>query len=184
MSAIRNLYNEKGVDQYYAQEGGAYANPHFPQIETLLTQNQRNIDYNKVLDFCCGSGEVSQVLQKLGYPIPQASDPYTQEAYRLHFTQDCWNLSFDDVIRGKLTEQFSSIICSFAMHLCSKDKLYPLVYQLFQHTNQLIIITPHKRPELEKLAGIHLVFTDFTLTERGKKVFLKAYDANEINTFI
>jgi hypothetical protein len=39
----------------------------------------------------------------------------------------------------------------------------------------LIVITPHKRPELENLNGISLDFEDFTLTERGKKVRLKAY---------
>lgn len=178
MAAIRNLYSEKGVDQYYAQEGGTYANPHFPQIEALLTQNQSNIDYSNVLDFCCGSGEVSQVLIKLGYPLPQASDPYTQEAYRQNVGKECWDFSFEDIIRGKLEGQFSSIICSFAMHLCPQKQLYPLVYQLFQHTAQLIIITPHKRPELEKLTGVRLLFTDFTLTERGKKVFLKGYDYN------
>jgi 2-polyprenyl-3-methyl-5-hydroxy-6-metoxy-1,4-benzoquinol methylase len=176
MAAIRNLYSELGVEQYYAQSGGAYTNPHFLQIEALLVQNQSRIDYAEVLDFCCGGGEVSQVLQKLDYPLPQASDPYTQEAYRQNIGKECWDFSFEEVIRGKLEGQFSSIICSFAMHLCPQKQLYPLVYQLFQHTAQLIIITPHKRPELEKLTGVQLLFTDFTLTERGKKVFLKVYD--------
>lgn len=177
MSAIRNLYEKLGVEQYYAQSGGAYSNPHFPQIEALLGQNQARIDYTSVFDFCCGSGEVSQVLLKLGYPMPQASDPYTQEAYRNNIGQDCWNWSFDDIIRGKLQGQFSCIICSFAMHLCPQKQLYPLVNQIFIHTAQLIVITPHKRPELENLTGITLDFRDFVLTERGKKVFLKAYSS-------
>lgn len=175
MAAIRNEYDEHGVAGYYQQSGSQYENPHFPQIRTLLSQNEHRIDYKNILDFCCGSGEVSRVLQEMGYPLPYASDPYTQAAYRSHFSQDCWNFTFEDVIKGKLEGQFSSIICSFAMHLCPEKQLYPLVYQLFQHTSQLIIITPHKRPELEKLNNVVLEFSDFTLTERGKKVFLKSY---------
>ncbi len=178
MRAIRNLYQDLGVDQYYTHEGSAYENPHFPQIETLLTQNQYRINYENVLDFCCGGGEVSKVLQALGHSLPQASDPYTQEAYRKNFERDCWDFSFEDVIRGKLTGQFSSIICSFAMHLCLQKQLFPLVHQLFLCTPQLVIITPHKRPELENLTNIALEFTDFTLTKRGKKVFLKSYSQN------
>lgn len=178
MAGIRDLYSEQGVERYYKKNGDRYENPHFPQIQALLLQNQERIDYAGVLDFCCGSGEVSQVLVAMGYPLPQASDPYTQKAYRKNFDQKCWNFSFEDVIKGKLTGQFSSIICSFAMHLCPEKQLYPLVYQLFQCTAQLIIITPHKRPELESLDGVELIFTDFALTERGKKVFLKSYQFN------
>ncbi|MFN7119129.1 MAG: hypothetical protein ACK4TA_20190 [Saprospiraceae bacterium] len=175
MSAIRDEYSAHGVEGYYTQSGAYYENPHFPQIRALLLQNESRINYNKVLDFCCGSGEVSQVVQELGYALPQASDPYTQAAYYKNFQQECWNFTFEDIIKGKLTGEFSSIICSFAMHLCPEKQLYPLVYQLFQHTENLIIITPHKRPELEKLSNVNLIFTDYTLTERGKKVFLKSY---------
>lgn len=175
MSGIRNLYSEQGIEGYYKNAGGCYENPHFQQVKALLQQSEQGINYTNVLDFCCGSGEVSRVLVEMGYPLPYASDPYTQGAYRKNFSQDCWNLSFEDVIKGKLNGQFSSIICSFAMHLCPEKQLYPLVYQLFQCTAQLVIITPHKRPVLEKLDNIELVFTDFALTERGKKVFLKLY---------
>lgn len=175
MASIRNLYQQWGVEKYYAQSGGEYANPHLLQIEALLIQNQHRIEFHTALDFCCGSGEVSMVLQKMGFPLPQASDPYTQEAYQKNTGMPCWTHSFDDVIRGALVGQFSSIICSFAMHLCPQKQLYPLVYQLFRHAPQLIIITPHKRPALENFSGITLDFMDYVLTERGKKVFLKAY---------
>ena len=74
-----------------------------------------------------------------------------------------------------MSGNYSCIICSFAMHLCPKEKLYPLVIQLFQHSENLVILTPHKRPELELLSGVELVFTDFAKTEKGKKVFLKHY---------
>jgi hypothetical protein len=39
----------------------------------------------------------------------------------------------------------------------------------------LVIITPHKRPQLEKLDGVKLVFEDYALTERGKKVRLREF---------
>lgn len=175
--AIRNLYQEQGVENYYRDSGAAYENPHFEQIRTLLIHNKSRIDYSAVLDFCCGSGEVSLVLRELGFETT-ASDPFTQEAYFKNFEKDCLSYSFDDIIKGKLEGKYSAIICSFAMHLCPEKQLFPLVYNLFQHSSQLIIITPHKRPELEKLEGVSLNFEDFALTERGKKVRLKAYSFN------
>lgn len=174
--AIRNQYAKKGVTAYYQEEGAHYQNPHFTQIRTLLLKNQHRIDYTRVLDFCCGSGEVSQVLAELGFNNTQASDPFTLAAYQQHFAKECWPHSFNDVIRGKMIgHRFSSIICSFAMHLCPKKQLYPLVFKLFQCTSQIVIITPHKRPVLENLAGVQLAFEDISLTKKGKKVKLKAY---------
>lgn len=177
MKAIRNQYSEEGVEAYYRQHGGEYRNPHFPQIRTLLHQNECRIDYTQSLDFCCGSGEVSLVLRELGYPPPLASDPFTGAAYHRRFNRPCLSLSFEDVVRNGLEPYgpFSAIICSFAMHLCPRDLLFPIAYRLLQRTAQLIIITPHKRPVLERYEGISLDFTDFALTERGKKVSLKGY---------
>ncbi len=61
------------------------------------------------------------------------------------------------------------------MHLCPQEQLYPLAHQLLALSPNLIIITPHKRPQLENIQGIKLSFEDFVLTERGKKVRLKSY---------
>ena len=176
-NAIRNKYQELGVEQYYAQHGAEYDNPHFAQIHQLLVQNQSRLDYSNVLDFCCGSGEVSLVLKELGFET-NASDPFTFEAYAKNLGKACLKYSFEDIVKSPLDDQFSTIICSFAMHLCSDDQLFPLVYNLFQSTSTLVIITPHKRPELEKYEGINLSFEDFALTYRGKKVRLKAYSSN------
>ena len=178
--AIRNQYAEQGVDAYYEEYGNTYENPHFAQIATLLENNKSRIDYSQVLDFCAGGGEVSQVLQKLGYAEVIGCDPYTHELYIKHTQRPCLNFNFQEVIQGKMNEalisqKFSGIICSFAMHLCPEKQLYPLVYNLFQLTNQLVIITPHKRPVLEDIAQVRLDFEDFVLTERGKKVKLKSY---------
>jgi hypothetical protein len=127
------------------------------------------------------------------------TDPFTFKLYEKNTGCLCLPLSFEDIVKGKLafyqnsigqiqkikyktrnvnpsvSEPFSSIICSFAMHLCEEKKLYPLVNQLFTYSKNIIIITPHKRPALETLTNVILNFEDFVLTERGKKVFLKSY---------
>jgi hypothetical protein len=173
--AIRNRYADLGVEGYYESEGADYSNPHFPEIRELLLRNAHRIDYSSVLDFCCGSGEVSKVVQELGFPLPAASDPFTAAAYRRNFDAPCLPLSFADVIRGKLNGRFSAILCSFALHLCPQKQLYPLVMQLLAHSDQLVVITPHKRPDLSRIAGVELKFFDAFPTERGKNVFLNGY---------
>ncbi len=178
--AIRDQYVAQGVDTYYQQHGDTYENPHFAQIATLLENNQAQVDYTKVLDFCAGGGEVTQVLQQLGHTHMLGCDPYTYDLYAQNTQCDCLRYNFQEVIQGKLnqalaTQTFSSIVCSFAMHLCPEKQLYPLVFNLFQLTHQLIIITPHKRPVLEEIGEVSLEYEDYTLTERGKKVKLKSY---------
>ncbi|MEM9918132.1 MAG: class I SAM-dependent methyltransferase [Bacteroidota bacterium] len=174
--AIRKQYEELGVDKFYRRHGAAYENPHFPYIRQLLLQNKERIDFSRILDFCCGGGEVSRVALELGAEQLTASDPFTAAAFRKHIGQPCLKWSFEDVIRGKMEGAFSAIICSFAMHLCEPKQLYPLTHALLAHSPLLVIITPHKRPPLEDLDGIALAFEDFVLTaEKGKKVRLKAY---------
>lgn len=175
MKAIRNEYEDQGVEGFYRKNGAQYTNPHFQQIKKLLEQNKERIDYSNVLDFCCGGGEVAMVLMELGFDQISACDPFTQKAYLKNTKKKALSYSFDDVIRGKMQGKYSAVICSFAMHLCQKEKLYPLTHRLFETTDQIVIITPHKRPALEKLDGVALEFNDFVLTPKGKKVWLKSY---------
>lgn len=174
-AAIRNRYAESGVEAYYRQEGSHYHNPHFPQIRELLLRNRHRIDFSHCLDFCCGSGEVSKVVLEMGFPLPVASDPYTAEAYQRNFGRECLAWSFDDVIRGSAQGSFSAVVCSFAMHLCPEKKWYPLTRQLLAMAPRLVVITPHKRPDLSKLDGVQWEFEDAWPTERGKLVFLKSF---------
>jgi len=176
MKAIRNQYADMGVAAFYKSQGSEYTNPHFRFIARLIRQNESRIDYSNALDFCCGSGEVSRVLRDMGYTDTQGCDPFTQKAYVQSLKKTCLGYTFKDVIKGGLSgHQYSSIICSFAMHLCPEKKLYPLVHQLFRISPQIVIVTPHKRPQLEALDGVVLDFEDFTLTERGKQVRLRAF---------
>lgn len=173
---IRDKYSQLGVNQYYEKNGTDYRNPHFKYVRQLLINNQDHIDYSRALDFCCGSGEVTEVLAELGYKNTSASDPFTQQAFQQNIGQNCYGWAFDDVIKGQVSGDFSAIICSFAMHLCDEKKLYPLVTGLFQMTDTLVIITPHKRPDLSSIKAVQLTKEDFVLTERGKQVRLRIYN--------
>lgn len=176
MKPIRKEYEDLGVDGFYKKSGWHYSNPHEPQIITLLNNNQTQINYQKVLDFCCGSGEVTAALSNMGFENTTGSDPYTRQAYRKRTDKKALSLSFNDVIRKGLPEKYTAVIASFALHLCPPEQLYPLVIQIFESTSQLVVITPHKRPQLEELDGVNLIFTDQTPTPRGKQVRLKIYE--------
>ncbi len=175
MKNIRPLYDEYGVDGYYRDHAAAYENPHFPEIKTLLERNLHRMDTTHVLDFGCGSGEVTRVLQATGCAGITGCDPYTSAQYIEQTGKPCLLLSFRDVIKNGLPESYSTIISSFALHLCPVKDLFSLSWNLFQSAPLLVVLTPHKRPGLETLPGIELAWEDFTLTDRGKKVRCKAY---------
>lgn len=175
MKHLRPLYEQLGVDQYYRNYGDQYENPHLAEIEALLQQNRALLEQQKVLDFCAGGGEVTRVLQAWGVPEIVGSDPYTHQLYTQQTQLPCHTWSFQQVIRQGLPEQFDAIICSFAMHLCPEEQLYPLCIQLFQASPNLFILTPHKRPQLELLTGVNLESSNWVLTSKGKKVFFKQY---------
>jgi SAM-dependent methyltransferase len=176
MQPVRKQYEQFGVAGYYADHADEYTNPHFQQVEALLIRNRERIDFRKILDLSCGHGEVSGVVQQLGYGDFVGSDPFTFEFYQQKLSAECKRWSFADIIKGEMTGEYSSVVCSFAMHLCPTDDLFLLVHQIFEHCSQLVIITPHKRPLLENLAGVALSCEDFSLTKRGKKVRLKVYE--------
>ena len=167
-------YQTYGVEKYYVQFATSYSNPHLPQIKTLLDTNQCRIRTQRILDLAAGSGEVTQMFPEKNII---GCDPFMFEVYTKQTGKICLRYSFEDIIKGDLSDQqFSSIICSFAMHLCDPHKLSALVYMLSLSTKQIVIITPHKRPNLEGLHGFKLIFSDKALTKKGKGVFLKVYE--------
>ncbi len=176
MKDIRPIYERLGADYYYQNYPHSYQNPHEEQVKKVLIQNKSKIAGGSCLDFCAGGGEVSKVLLQWEADINlTAADPYTYDLYRKNTGRNCERWSFEDVIKHKITSRFDTIISSFALHLCPLDKLYPLVYNLLQLAPQLIIISPHKQPDLSEYHQFRLLFEDYCLTERGKKVFLKSY---------
>jgi hypothetical protein len=172
---IRPLYDEYGAEGYYKAHADSYSNPHFPQIRELVNRNADKMDLAAVLDFGAGGGEVTRVLQESGLGGITGCDPFTFGLYEQQTGLPCLRLSFHDIIRNGLPGNFTTIISSFAMHLCPTKDLFSLTWNLFQAAPLLVIITPHKRPELENLSSFELVWQDFVCTERGKQVRLKAY---------
>lgn len=172
--SIRPLYEAHGAEGYYREHGHEYQNPHFPEIRALLERNFGRFDCTSVLDFAAGGGEVTQVLRELGAAHIEGCDPFTHELFEKNTGLPCLRHSFKDVIRGSLSGQrYSLIVSSFALHLCPPKDLYPLAWQLLHAAPTLVVLTPHKRPELDALPGIALLWEDFVLTDREKKVRLK-----------
>ena len=80
--AIRDWYQDVGVDEYYRLHADQYQNPHLPWIRELIFRNHKRLELANCLDFCCGLGEVSEVLLELGYEQVSGCDPYTHQLYR------------------------------------------------------------------------------------------------------
>ena len=174
--SIRSKYEGLGVDEYYRTHGSTYLNPHQNQVKALLEQTQGRLNYHSVLDLCCGSGEVSLALVDLGYALPQGCDPFTQEAYLRSTGTSCLPFNFEEIAQGALnTYRYETIICSFALHLCPISLLYPTLYALFQSAPHLVIISPHKRPNLARYPDIDCFDQEETYTLKKKTVRLKAY---------
>lgn len=178
MKAIRPLYEAFGVEAYYREQAETYENPHFPEIETLLERNFPRFDCSGgVLDFAAGGGEVTRVLLRLGVLDITGCDPFTFRLFEQQTGLPCLHWSFKDLVKGQSPGRYSLIISSFALHLCPPKDLFSLTWNLLQAAPALVVVTPHKRPELEKLPGIALTWEDAVATERGKKVRIKAYGA-------
>ena len=174
--AIRPLYEEHGAEGYYTAFAEHYENPHLAEIAALVEKNFSRFDCSGgVLDFAAGGGEVTGVLRRLGVGQITGCDPFTHALFAKNTGLPCLRLSFREVIRQGLPGRYSLIVSSFALHLCPLKDLFPLTWQLLQSAPLLVVLTPHKRPELENLPGIELAWEDFVTTARGKKVRLKAY---------
>ncbi len=176
ITSMHENYKRFGVDNYYMKNSENYVNLHEPQIIDLLVKNIGRFNFDSTLDLCCGSGEVTKVLLKHGVKNIEGADPYTFRLYTKNTGKPCINLSFKDILRGKLKRVYTTIVCSFAFHLIDKKDLFMIVNKLFSHTETLLLIAPHKRPFLEKIKNVNLKFSDYSLTLKGKKIYLRAYN--------
>lgn len=151
MKSIRSWYEQVGVEGYYKLHNEDYNNPHFYIIKDLLTNYIKQNDIgNNILDMCCGSGEVTHILKEVNKNFNiEGLDPYTVSAYSKNTGLNCIKYDFKDILRGQLlNKKYDTIICSFALHLCEESMLNTVLYQLSLISNRLIILTPHKRPEI------------------------------------
>ena len=81
-----------------------------------------------------------------------ATDPYTSEAYESRIKQSCLSLSFRDIADGQLPggdRVYEVVFISFALHLVGDSgELWALLIALSQRGKWLVIIAPHKKPEV------------------------------------
>jgi SAM-dependent methyltransferase len=158
MDDIRPAYEEYGVTGFYEQFGSSYRNPHETILQSLLKRVllEWNLDRSSVLDLACGSGEATLVLQELGAKV-SGIDPYTGQAFLERTGLHAEKFSFDDIANGILEGRtYSLIVCGFALHLVEISKLPMLMFQLAQITDTLLVLTPHKRPQIKPDWGWNL----------------------------
>jgi hypothetical protein len=128
------------------------------------------LNLNHVLDLAAGSGEVTLALRTLGAARIDGIDPYTAAAYARRTGAQVENLTFADIAAGALAlRRYSLIVCSFAMHLCERSRLPALTYQLALLSDSMLILTPHKRPEIRREWGWELAGE--TIVERVRARF-------------
>ncbi len=154
--SLRNAYLEYDIETYYQKFGDDYRNPHEAIVTQILelANQQWNLDWQRVLDLACGSGEVTLALENMGILNVEAIDPFTYKNYQKRTGKIARQFSFEEIATGALTgEKYSLIICSFALHLVPESRLPILLYHLGLVSNHLLIITPHKRPEIKPAWG-------------------------------
>ena len=158
VKGISNYYRNMGVDKFYQDKGSGYRNPHESTIHKLL--HQSGVRGGKILDLCCGSGEVTALLldHHKGYDI-DGIDPYTGRAYFERTGKFAEPYSFEDIAEGVLANRrYDIVICSFALHLCEPSRLPMVCIQLSLIADTLIILTPHKKPEIKEEWGWKMNF--------------------------
>jgi SAM-dependent methyltransferase len=183
---IRNEYarHPGGVDGFYRDHGDTYANPHELAVQ-LLTKRlvvERDLIRSEglILDLCCGSGEVTSELLRQGVGAERmlASDPYTSVAFDNRIGLPCEPWSFADIANGALATfeaaPLSVVVCSYALHLCESSWLPRLASALARSAKNLVVITPHKRPNLNTTWGWELL-EDYL--DPGLRVRMRTYES-------
>lgn len=169
---IRNQYKQMGVEQFYKKNANTYENPHEPIIKSHLNQLIRSgeLSRGKVLDLCCGTGQVTKHLQSQGFRDISGIDPFTNVEYQKRTNCRAYNYDFRYIAQKGLREKYDTIICSFALHLCPESLLPQVLWSLSQSCKKLIIISPNKKPEIK-------VFFRETKMIKEQRVFSKVYES-------
>lgn len=153
LDAIRTEYEDMGVEDFYKKKGNEYINPHLGDIEKSVRRIDHNsfVDMSNVLDLACGTGEVTNILNDLDYYNIEGVDLYLCNEYEKNTEYKCTELSFQDIQQGKLKDKkYSTIFCSYALHLADKSILHDLLWELSLISDYLVIISPTKKPEISE----------------------------------
>ena len=156
IGAIRHRYEAEGVEGFYAKQGADYRNPHEPVIRRLIAEAVQHwgVDLGSVLDLACGSGEVTLALRECGAGRIDGIDPYTGAAYLKRTGREAECYRFEEIATGVLEgRRYQLVVCSFALHLLDESWLPSLLFHLARITDRLLILTPHKRPEINPAWG-------------------------------
>ena len=107
----------------------------------------------KCLDFCCGSGEFTQILNAwctrnhVACEIVGA-DPFTREAYTSVTGKVAKSWSFEDVCDGVLLDEddntFDAVTICYAIHLLEPSRNYSFFNTMAQHAKWMLIVSPTK----------------------------------------
>ena len=141
------------MEGYYLAHGSSYRNPHEDAVRNALTLANAtwSLDLSHVLDLACGSGEATLVLRSLGAGLIDGIDPFTAEAYRQRVGQSAETVRFEEIAAGALAGRtWSTIVCSYALHLVEVSRLPRLCRALAELSPTLVVVTPHKRPVLRE----------------------------------
>jgi SAM-dependent methyltransferase len=154
--SIRGEYERHGATEYYDSFGSTYRNPHEAIVGKCLrfAVEQWKMDLTTVLDLAAGSGEATLVLRELGAGRIDGVDPFTADAYFARTGVVAERFTFAQIAAGEMSgRRYGLIVCSFALHLCEPSRLAGFMYELGAIGADLLIITPHKRPEIRQSWG-------------------------------
>jgi len=181
-SAIRAAYEQYGVEGFYQRFGGSYRNPHEEVIRATLREAvaRWDLQLDHVLDLACGSGEVTLALRELGCAAINGIDPYTYQAYAERTGQPAEPITFEQIAAGALTSRsYSTIVCSFALHLVALSRLPVLATQLSLISTALLVLTPHKRPQLRPEWGCRCA-EDLLIERVRVRYYRRTYDLADV----
>jgi SAM-dependent methyltransferase len=180
-SAIRAAYEQYGVEGFYQRFGDSYRNPHERVIRATLhaAVARWDLPLDRVLDLACGSGEITLALRELGCAAIDGIDPYTHQAYAERTGRAAERITFEQIAAGALAgRSYDTIVCSFALHLVALSRLPALATQLSLIGTALLVLTPHKRPQLRPEWG--WLCADELLIERVRaRYYRRSYELHD-----
>ena len=166
---FRELYKD-GAETHYKAAGADYRNPHEAAVVKALGEGLATWGLVKtartradaaagvaplkadspILDLAAGSGEITLALQAVGFRAITGCDPFTGDAYEARVGKRAEAWSFQDIGNGVLSDDahFALCVCSYALHLVEPSWMFAVLSELARTCDYLMIISPHKKPEI------------------------------------
>lgn len=82
---------------------------------------------------------------------------FYQKNTKKETNRPCLSMTFDNISNGFLKgRNYSLVICSYALHLLDYSKMPHFLWAVSEITDDLLIISPHKRPYIKDTWGWEL----------------------------